>query len=75
MNDLVSKQDAINAMKKIDIVFRELGMDCAYDMPRFWYNEKKDYKVIPTKYHKGYMQALKDAEYKIKAILEELCYG
>lgn len=75
MNDLISRQAAIGAMDKVHIVFRDLGLSCAYDMPSFWYHDKKDYKVIPTKYHKGYMQALEDAEGKIKAILEELCYG
>lgn len=73
--DCISRQDAIDAMDKVHIVFRELGLSCAYDMPSFWYHDKKDYKVIQTKYHKGYMQALNDAEDKIKAIMEELCYG
>ncbi len=73
--DCVERQDAINAMEKINRVFNDLGLSCAYDMPSFWCHGGKDYKVIPTKYHKGYQQALSDAEKRIKLILEELCYG
>ena len=43
----------------------DLGLSCAYDMPSFW-TKSKDYKVIPTQYHKGYMQALQDVETKIR---------
>ena len=75
MDDLISRQAAIKAADDIQFVFHDLGLSCAYDMPSFWYNNKKDYKVIPTKYHKGYQQALYDAEKKIKKIMEELCYG
>ena len=73
--DCVSRQEAINAMEKINCVFKDLGLSCAYDMPSFWCHDGKDYKVILTKYHKGYQQALSDAEKHIKLILEELCYG
>ena len=73
--DCVDRQDAINAMEKINRVFNDLGLSCAYDMPSFWCHDGKDYKVIQTKYHKGYQQALSDAEKRIKLILEELCYG
>ena len=45
---------------------QDLGVGNAYDMPSFWFNNKKDYKVIPTKYHKGYMQALEDVEKEIR---------
>jgi len=45
-----------------------LGVGNAYDRPSFWYGkDKKDYKVIPTKYHNGYDDALADVE---KAIQE-----
>jgi len=43
-----------------------LGLDCAYDMPSFWCNDRKDYKVIPTKYHQGYMKALEDVEKEVR---------
>ena len=75
MDDLISRQDVINAMEKINRVFNDLGLSCAYDMPSFWCHDGKDYKVIPTRYHKGYQQALSDAGKRIKLILEELCYG
>ena len=74
MDDLISRASAIDAMEKINCVFKDLGLSCAYDMPSFWCHDGKDYKVIPTKYHKGYQQALSDAEKRIKLILEELCY-
>lgn len=73
--DCVERQKAIDAMEKINRVFNDLGLSCAYDMPGFWCHDGKDYKVIPTKYHKGYQQALSDAEKRIKLILKELCYG
>ena len=73
--DLISRQAAIKALDDVHNVFRDLGLLCAYDMPSFWCNNGKDYKVINTKYHKGYQQALDDAEGRIKKILEELCYG
>lgn len=47
-------------------VMQDLGLGCAYDMPSFWCNKGKDYKVIPTKYHNGYMQALADVEKEIR---------
>ena len=47
-------------------VMQDLGLGCAYDMPSFWCNNGKDYKVIPTKYHNGYMQALKDVEKEVR---------
>jgi hypothetical protein len=36
-------------------------------MPGFWYKDRKDYKVIPTKFHKGYMKALEDVEKAIRS--------
>ena len=47
-------------------VIQNLGLGCAWDMPSFWCNNGKDYKVIPTKYHNGYMQALEDVEKEIR---------
>ena len=64
----------IELPEKVHNVFRELHISCAYDMPRFWYNGGKDYKVIPTKYHNGYQKALEDAEREIKRILDIECY-
>ena len=74
-DDTINRQAALTALEKINHVFMDLGMSCAYDMPSFWYHDRKEYKVIPTKYHKGYQKALEDVEEKIKPILEELCYG
>ena len=47
-------------------VIQDLGLKCAYDMPSFWCNKGKDYAVIETKYHKGYMQALSDVGDEIR---------
>ena len=64
---LFSKQEEV--FERFNIVTRimqDLGLANAYDMPSFWCNGKKDYKVIPTKYHQGYMQALSDVEQEIR---------
>lgn len=64
---LLSKHEEV--FERFNIVTRimqDLGLANAYDMPSFWCNGKKDYKVIPTKYHKGYMQALSDVEQEIR---------
>ena len=45
---------------------QNLSLSNAYDMRSFWCNNKKDYKVIPTKYHRGYMQALEDVEREVR---------
>lgn len=47
-------------------VMQDLGLSNAYDMPSFWCNNGKEYKVIPTKYHQGYMQALEDIENEMR---------
>lgn len=47
-------------------ILQDLGVGCAYDMPSFWCNGGKDYKVIPTKYHQGYMKALEDVEKDVR---------
>lgn len=48
----------------------ELYIDFAYKLKGFWYYNKKtkekDYKVIETKYDKGYWQALEDLKGGIK---------
>ena len=56
-------------LKRFNTVYRvlaDLGLHNAYDMPSFWCNNGKDYKVIPTSYNKGYMQALEDIEKDIR---------
>lgn len=55
--------DRFNAVERI--IF-DLGLSNAYDMPSFWYNNRKDYKVIETKYNKGYRQALNDVEKEVR---------
>ena len=35
-------------------------------MPSFWVNNGKDYKVIETRYNKGYAQALSDVEEAVR---------
>ena len=57
--------------EKIKRVFADLRIRCAYNMPIFWANSGKDYKVIPTKYAKGYQKALEDAEREITEVLSE----
>ena len=58
--------EIFNRFNTVDRVFSDLGIQCAYDMPSFWCNKGKDYAVIETKYHKGYMQALKDVEREVR---------
>jgi hypothetical protein len=55
--------ERFNTMVKI---IQALDLNCAYDMPSFWCNGRKDYKVIPTKYHQGYMKALEDVEKDVR---------
>ena len=50
----------------VNRIMQDIGIANAYDMPSFWCNKGKDYAVIPTKYHKGYMQALEDVEREIR---------
>lgn len=49
----------------VDRIMSDLGLSNAYDMPSFW-TKGNEYKVIPTKYHKGYMQALEDVENEVR---------
>ena len=60
------KAEIFEKYNTINRIMQDLGVSNAYDMPSFWCNNKKDYKVIPTKYHKGYMQALEDVEKEIR---------
>lgn len=60
------KAEIFERFNTAERVMQDLGLGCAYDMPSFWYNKGKDYKVIPTKYHNGYMQALKDVEKEVR---------
>lgn len=60
------KGEIFDRFKTVNRVFSDLGIDCAYDMPGFWTNNRKDYKVIPTKWHQGYMKALQDVEKEVR---------
>jgi len=60
------KTEIFDRFNAVDRVMSDLGLHCAYDMPSFWYNKGKNYAVIETKYHKGYMQALKDVEKEVR---------
>lgn len=60
------KGEVFERFNTVDRVISDLGIHCAYDMPSFWCNKGKDYAVIETKYHKGYMQALEDVEKEIR---------
>lgn len=60
------KAEIFELHKAAERVISDLGIHCAYDMPSFWCNKGKDYAVIETKYHKGYMQALSDVEDEIR---------
>ena len=60
------KAEIFDRFNTVDRVMSDLGLHCAYDMPSFWTSDRKDYKVIQTKYHKGYMQALEDVEREVR---------
>ena len=60
------KGEVFERFNTVERVIQDLGLGCAYDMPSFWFNNGKDYKVIETKYHKGYMQALEDVEKEVR---------
>ena len=62
-------EDKAEVLDKYNAVLRimfDLGLSCAYDMPSFWTHHGKDYKVIQTNWHKGYMKALEDVENEIR---------
>ena len=60
------KAEVFEKFNTVNSIMAELGLSNAYDMPSFWCNKGKSYKVIPTKYHKGYMQALEDIEEAVR---------
>lgn len=60
------KAEIFERFNVVTRVMQDLGLECAYDMPSFWCHGGKDYAVIETKYHKGYMQALADVEKEIR---------
>lgn len=62
---LEEKIEMLERFNTVNRIVQELGVGCAYDMPSFW-TKGNDYKVIQTKYHKGYMQALDDVETEIR---------
>ena len=59
--------EVLERFNVVDRVLADLGLHNAYDMPSFWCNNGKDYKVIDTKWHKGYMKALADVEKEIRS--------
>ena len=60
------KEEVFKRFNTAERIMQDLGLSNAYDMPSFWCNKGKDYKVIPTKYHQGYMQALEDIENEVR---------
>ena len=60
------KVEIFERFNTVTRVMQDLGVGCAYDMPGFWCNNGKDYKVILTKYHQGYMLALEDVEKEVR---------
>ena len=60
------KAEVFERFNTVTRVMQDLGIANAYDMPSFWRNNRKDYKVIPTKYHQGYMKALEDIENEVR---------
>ena len=60
------KAAVLERFNVVDRVISDLGLHNAYDMPGFWTHNRENYTVIPTKWHKGYMQALKDVERDIR---------
>ena len=60
------KAEVFEKFNTVTRILQDLGVGCAYDMPSFWCNGGKDYKVISTKYHQGYMKALEDVEKSVR---------
>lgn len=60
------KADIFERFNAVNRIMQDLDLSNAYDMPSFWTGGRKEYKVIPTKYHKGYMQALTDMEREVR---------
>lgn len=61
------KTEVLERFNAVDRVIRDLNISCCYDMPGFWLKNGNDYKVIPTKFHKGYMKALEDVDKAIRS--------
>lgn len=59
------KTEIFERFNTVSRIMQDLGIGCAYDMPSFW-TKGNEYKVIETKYHKGYMQALDDVEKEVR---------
>lgn len=59
------KAEIFEKFNTVNRVLQDLGIGNAYDMPSFW-TKDNHYKVIPTKYHQGYMKALNDVETEIR---------
>ena len=60
--------------ERIDRMIRDLSLSCAYDMPSFWAKDKKgkkEYVVIPDKFHKGYQKAIEDVWEGINEIFQK----
>jgi len=60
------KAEVFERFSCVNRIIQDIGLANAYDMPSFWCNKGREYRVIPTKYHKGYMQALEDVEREIR---------
>lgn len=60
------KAEVFEKFNAVERIMQDLGLSCAYDMPSFWNSNRNSYTVIQTKYHKGYMKALEDAEREIR---------
>lgn len=60
------KTEVFERFNAVNRIMDDLGLSNAYDMPSFWTSDRKNYKVIPTQYHKGYRQALEDMEKEIR---------
>ena len=56
------QEEAFDRYDAVERLIQDLVIHNAYSMPGFWTNNGSDYKVIETKYNKGYFQALDDIE-------------
>ncbi len=63
---LEQQAEVFEKFSTVDRILSDLNLHNCYNMPSFWCNKGKDYKVIPTKYHQGYMQALEDVEKEVR---------
>lgn len=59
------KAEVFMRFNTVERIIGDLGLSNAYDMPSFW-TKRGEYKVINTKYHQGYMQALEDVEKEVR---------